>query len=132
MLLIFSALALFWANSPFAESYVEFWHTEAGFSLGNLHLERSLLEWVNEGLMVIFFFVLGLEIKREVTAGELASPRKAALPIAAAVGGMVVPALIYTGFNSSNPIAMQGYPDHTRWAHTAFSEDILHRHGHRG
>ena len=109
MLLIFSALALFWANSPFAESYVEFWHTEAGFSLGNLHLQRSLLEWVNEGLMVIFFFVLGLEIKREVTAGELASPKKAALPIAAAVGGMVVPALIYTAFNSSNPIAMQGW-----------------------
>ena len=109
MLLIFSAVALFWANSPFAESYVEFWHTEAGFSLGNLHLERSLLEWVNEGLMVIFFFVLGLEIKREVTAGELASVKKAALPIAAAVGGMVVPALIYAAFNSSNPIAMQGW-----------------------
>jgi len=109
MLLIFSALALFWANSPFAESYVEFWHTEAGFSLGNLHLERSLLEWVNEGLMVIFFFVLGLEIKREVTAGELASVKKAALPIAAAVGGMVVPALIYAAFNASNPIAMQGW-----------------------
>jgi len=109
MLLIFSALALFWANSPFAESYVQFWHTEAGISLGNLHLERSLLEWVNEGLMVIFFFVLGLEIKREVTAGELASLRKAALPIAAALGGMVVPALIYAAFNSSNPLAMQGW-----------------------
>ena len=109
MLLIFSAAALFWANSPFAESYVEFWHTEAGFSLGNLHLERSLLEWVNEGLMVIFFFVLGLEIKRELTVGELASPRKAALPIAAAVGGMIVPALIYAAFNASNPIAMQGW-----------------------
>ena len=109
MLLIFSAVALIWANSPFAQSYVEFWHTEAGFSLGNLHLERTLLEWVNEGLMVIFFFVLGLEIKREVTAGELASPRKAALPIAAAVGGMIVPALVYTAFNSSNSIAMQGW-----------------------
>ncbi len=109
MLLIFSAVALFWANSPFAESYVEFWHTEAGFSLGNLHLERSLLEWVNEGLMVIFFFVLGLEIKREVTAGELASVKKAALPIAAAVGGMIVPALIYAAFNAPNPIAMQGW-----------------------
>lgn len=109
MLLIFSAAALIWANSPFAESYVEFWHTEAGFSLGNLHLERSLLEWVNEGLMVIFFFVLGLEIKREVTAGELASAKKAALPIAAAVGGMIVPALIYAAFNASNPIAMQGW-----------------------
>ncbi len=109
MLLIFSALALFWANSPFAESYIEFWHTEFGISLGSLHLERSLLEWVNEGLMVIFFFVLGLEIKREVTAGELASPRKAALPMAAAVGGMIVPALIYAAFNFSNPIAMQGW-----------------------
>jgi NhaA family Na+:H+ antiporter len=109
MLLIFSALALFWANSPFAESYIEFWHTELGISLGSLHLERSLLEWVNEGLMVIFFFVLGLEIKREVTAGELASPRKAALPMAAAAGGMILPALIYAAFNFSNPIAMQGW-----------------------
>ena len=109
MLLIFSALALFWANSPFAGSYIEFWHTELGISLGNLHLERSLLEWVNEGLMAIFFFVLGLEIKREVTTGELASPRKAALPIAAAAGGMIMPALIYTAFNFSNPAAMRGW-----------------------
>ena len=109
MLLIFSALALFWANSPFADSYTSFWQTELGISMGNLHLERSLLEWVNEGLMVIFFFVLGLEIKREVTAGELASPRKAALPIAAAAGGMIVPALIYVAFNFSNPIAIQGW-----------------------
>ncbi|MCH7567313.1 MAG: Na+/H+ antiporter NhaA [Nitrospirae bacterium] len=109
MLLIFSALALFWANSPFADSYTNFWQTELGISVGNLHLERSLLEWVNEGLMVIFFFVLGLEIKREVTAGELASPKKAALPIAAAVGGMLVPALFYTAFNFSNPVAMQGW-----------------------
>ncbi|MFQ5921623.1 MAG: Na+/H+ antiporter NhaA, partial [Anaerolineales bacterium] len=109
MLLIFSALALLWANSPLAESYTQFWHTELGISLGNLHLERSLLEWVNEGLMVIFFFVLGMEIKREVTAGELASVRKAALPIAAAVGGMILPALIYSAFNFSNPVAMQGW-----------------------
>ena len=109
MLLIFSALALFWANSQFADSYVAFWQTELGISIGNLHLERSLLEWVNEGLMVIFFFVLGLEIKREVTVGELASPRKAALPIAAAVGGMILPALVYAAFNFSNPEAAQGW-----------------------
>ncbi len=109
MLLIFSALALFWANSPFADSYTDFWQTELGFSTGNLHLERSLLEWVNEGLMVIFFFVLGLEIKREVTAGELASTRKAALPIAAAVGGMILPPLIYSAFNFSNPMAIEGW-----------------------
>ena len=109
MLLIFSAVALIWANSPFAESYFEFWHTELGISLGDLHLGRSLLEWVNEGLMVIFFFVLGLEIKREVTAGELARPKKAALPIAAAIGGMLFPALFYTAFNFNNPVAMQGW-----------------------
>ncbi|MFV1859184.1 MAG: Na+/H+ antiporter NhaA [Anaerolineales bacterium] len=109
MLLIFSALALLWANSPFAESYFQLWQTEFGISLGNLHLERSLLEWVNEGLMVIFFFVLSLEIKRELTAGELASVRKAALPIAAAAGGMILPALIYAAFNFANPIAMQGW-----------------------
>jgi len=109
MLLIFSALALFWANSPFADSYADFWQTELGISTGALHLERTLLEWVNEGLMVIFFFVLGLEIKREVTAGELASTRKAALPIAAAAGGMIVPALIFAAFNFSNPIAIEGW-----------------------
>ncbi|GMR09372.1 MAG: hypothetical protein BMS9Abin28_0190 [Anaerolineae bacterium] len=109
MLLIFSALALLWANSAFAESYFQLWQTEIGISLGNLHLERSLLEWVNEGLMVIFFFVLSLEIKREVTAGELASVRKAALPIAAAAGGMFLPALIYAAFSFSNPIAMRGW-----------------------
>ena len=109
MLLIFSALALVWANSSMAESYHAFWDTELGITLGPLELHRSLLEWVNEGLMVIFFFVLGLEIKRELTAGELASPRRAALPLAAALGGMVVPALVYSALNFSDPVAMQGW-----------------------
>jgi NhaA family Na+:H+ antiporter len=92
-------IALFWANSPWSETYFHFWETGLSIGVGKAVLAENLHEWVNDGLMVIFFFVVGLEIKREVTAGELASPRLAALPIAAAVGGMLMPALIYTVFN---------------------------------
>jgi len=99
LLLLCTAAALVWANSPWGDSYESFWHTEVALHVGSYVLEKSLLHWINDGLMVIFFFVVGLEIKREVLAGELASLRKAALPIAAALGGMLVPALIYTAFN---------------------------------
>lgn len=99
LLLAATALALIWANSPWGQSYFELWETYLKIELGNLVLKESLLHWVNDGLMVIFFFVVGLEIKREVLVGELASPRRAALPLIAAVGGMVVPALIYIAFN---------------------------------
>ena len=99
LLLITSILALIWANSPMAHYYYELLETHLSISLGSFQLSHELLEWVNDGLMVIFFFVVGLEIKRELTVGELASPRRAALPISAAVGGMVVPAAIYMIFN---------------------------------
>ncbi len=99
LLLAAAALALIWANSPWGHSYFALWETYLKIELGTLVLKESLLHWVNDGLMVIFFFVVGLEIKREVLVGELASPRRAALPLIAAVGGMVVPALIYTAFN---------------------------------
>ena len=109
VLLLGTILAMLWANSPWAASYLQFWQTELGFELGTLHLSRSLLEWVNDGLMVIFFFVVALEIKREIQAGELTSPRRAALPIMAALGGILVPALFYTLFNLGNPEAMRGW-----------------------
>lgn len=99
LLLAATLLALVWANSGWAQSYFDLWETYLSILVGNLELSETLVHWVNDGLMVIFFFVVGLEIKREVLVGELATPRRAALPLIAAVGGMAVPALIYTAFN---------------------------------
>lgn len=99
LLILFTIVALVWANSPFAESYHNFWHTNISINIGQIELEHSLHHWINDGLMVIFFFVVGLEIKRELLAGELSSIKKASLPIAAALGGMIFPAFIYTIFN---------------------------------
>lgn len=93
-------LALFLANSPWHSEYHQFFEQKFGFHFnGNIYLEYSIHHWINDGLMAIFFFVVGLELKREIVAGELASPRKAILPMAAAVGGMLVPALIYFALN---------------------------------
>src|SRR5918994_1759229 len=95
LLLLAAAAALIWANSPWSESYYEFWHLHVSFEIGSFQVDGSLQHWVNDALMVIFFFVVGLEIKYELASGDLHDPRTAALPIAAAVGGMAVPALIY-------------------------------------
>ncbi|MBW3551858.1 MAG: Na+/H+ antiporter NhaA [Gemmatimonadetes bacterium] len=103
VLLICAALALLWANSPWGESYFHLWETHVVVGGGPIQLDYSLHHWINDGLMAVFFFMVGLEIKREVLVGELASPKKAALPIAAAIGGMVVPALIYVAFNAGTP-----------------------------
>lgn len=83
------------ANSYFGNDYVEFWHTKIGIELGALSLRFTLEHWINDGLMAIFFLLIGLEIERELKAGELSDLRSASLPVMAAVGGMVVPALIY-------------------------------------
>jgi len=99
LLIIATVIALVWANSPFSESYHHLWHTYVKVDVGGVGLNYSLHHWINDGLMVIFFFVVGLEIKRELLVGELSSVKKAALPIAAALGGMIFPALIYTVFN---------------------------------
>ena len=99
LLIIATVIALAWANSPFADSYHHLWHTYIKIDVGGIGLNYSLHHWINDGLMVIFFFVVGLEIKREMLVGELSSAKKAALPIAAALGGMIFPALIYTMFN---------------------------------
>ena len=87
--------ALVWANSPWSESYDRLWHSRAAITIAGRTLDLDLREWLNDGLMAIFFLVVGLEIKRELTHGHLASRRAAMLPIAAAVGGMMAPALIY-------------------------------------
>ncbi len=92
-------IALVWANSPWADSYTELWHTQISIEVGSHGIELDLQEWINEGLMAIFFFVVGLEIKRELVDGELRNRRQAAMPAIAAIGGMVVPALIYLAIN---------------------------------
>jgi NhaA family Na+:H+ antiporter len=95
LLMAAAAVALLWANSPIASSYEQFWATKIALDIGGMALSESLLHWVNDGLMAIFFLVVGLEIKREVLVGELTSIRRAILPIGAAVGGAIVPALIF-------------------------------------
>ncbi|MFN2148208.1 MAG: Na+/H+ antiporter NhaA [Anaerolineales bacterium] len=100
ILLFLAALAaLIWANSGGAETYFQLLSTKLAITFGGQGLTKDLIKWINDGLMALFFFIVGLEIKREITVGELASPRRAALPLMAAVGGMAGPALIYTAFN---------------------------------
>ena len=89
-----------WANSPWSAAYETLWHTEVTVNVGRYSLEGDLHHWVNDGLMTIFFFVVGLEIKRELVQGELRDPRTAAMPAIAAVGGMVVPALLFVLLNA--------------------------------
>jgi NhaA family Na+:H+ antiporter len=101
LLLAAAVGALLWANSPWQASYDAVWHTQLTLGVGDWSLVEDLQHWVNDGLMALFFLVVGLEIKREVTTGELREPRVAALPAIAALGGMVVPALLYLAINSS-------------------------------
>jgi Na+:H+ antiporter, NhaA family len=101
LLIICTIIALVWANSPWFESYHHLWHTYITIDIGKLlNLNYSIHHWINDGLMAIFFFTVGLEIKRELLVGELSSLQKASLPIAGAIGGMVAPALLYTIFNA--------------------------------
>jgi NhaA family Na+:H+ antiporter len=100
VLMAAALLALAWANSPWSRAYFDLWQVKATAGIGSLVIEKPLLLWINDGLMAVFFFLVGLEIKREILIGELSSVRKAALPIVAAIGGMVVPALLYTAVNA--------------------------------
>ena len=100
MLLLAAVVALVWANSPWSDSYESVWHTTVRLDLDAVVFSDSLRHWVNDGLMAMFFFLVGLEIKRELVHGELSSPRRAALPAIAALGGMLVPAAIYLAFNA--------------------------------
>jgi NhaA family Na+:H+ antiporter len=105
LLLAAALIAFIWSNSPVSGAYHHLLHSELSVTLGPYHVSRSLLHWINEGLMAIFFFTVGLEIKREMLVGELASLRKAALPAAAALGGMLFPAVIYLTFTLGTPEA---------------------------
>jgi len=95
LLILATVIALVWVNSPAAAAYDDLWHTELELRVAGFDLTRDLHFWVNDALMAIFFLVIGLEIKREVLVGELDTPRRAVLPVAAAVGGAAVPALIF-------------------------------------
>lgn len=103
VLLACTVLALVLANSPWAESFAAVWKTRVGLAVGGFELYKPLILWINDGLMAVFFFVVGLEIKREIVFGELGDPRKAALPVAAAIGGMIVPALVYLAVQGGGP-----------------------------
>jgi len=103
LLLAMAVVALAWANSPWASSYQNLLHTPISLALGEHVFSHSLHFWINEILMVVFFFVVGLEVRREMYEGALSEPRRAALPVAAALGGMLVPAAIYLSFNSDSP-----------------------------
>ena len=108
VLLACTLLALVLANSVWAEPFAELWQTRVGFSFGSFQLFKPLILWINDGLMCIFFFVIGLEIKREIVFGELQDRRKAALPAAAALGGMIFPAGLYL-------LLMSGQPGERGW-----------------
>ena len=109
LLLAAAAIALVWANSPWAESYDALWHAHLVLDVGPLHLDETLQHWVNDALMVIFFFVVGLEIKYELVNGDLRDPKTAALPIIAAVGGMAVPAGLYLALNPPGSAGSAGW-----------------------
>ena len=100
LLIAATVVALVWANSPWGDTYSDLWQTKLTVGLEGFSLTKDLTHWINDGLMAVFFLVVGLEIKREILVGELSSPRRAALPIAAALGGAVVPAVIYVAINA--------------------------------
>ena len=103
VLMAAAALALGWANSPWRAAYTALWQTPLAVQMGRFAIEADLRHWVSDGLMTLFFLVIGLEIKRELVAGELRTWRGAALPVVAAAGGMAVPALIYAAANAGGP-----------------------------
>lgn len=129
ILFVATIAALILANSPLSESFLGFWNNYITVSVPGLELSKPIIKWINDGLMVIFFFVIGLEIKREVLTGELNHLKKASLPLFAAVGGMIAPALLFTTLNL-------GQPGSEGWgipmaADIAFSLGILNLLGNR-
>ncbi len=108
LLIVCAGLALFLANSPWGESYLQFLHEDFSLTLSGKSFSMSLLHWINDALMTLFFLLMGMELKRELLVGELASFRRALLPIIAACGGMIVPALLYFSLNP-NGIAAAGW-----------------------
>src|SRR5206468_7312149 len=103
VLMVAAAVALAWANSPWRAAYAALWDTRLAVQLGRFTLGTDLRHWVDEGLMTLFFLVVGLEIKRELVVGELRSWRSAALPVVAAGAGMALPAALYAAVNAGGP-----------------------------
>ena len=104
LLFLSTILAIVAANSPWAQQYYDLWHLPLGFTIGDLTTSMTLTYWIDDGLMALFFLMVGLEIKRELLVGELSSFKKASFPVVAAIGGMVIPALLYVLLNPDNPI----------------------------
>ncbi|MGH8828498.1 MAG: Na+/H+ antiporter NhaA, partial [Jiangellaceae bacterium] len=105
ILLAATAVALVWANSPWSDQYEALWSTQASVRIGDAGLSMDLGHWVNDGLMVLFFFIIGLEVRREFSIGELTQRRRIVVPVVAALGGMVIPALLYLAVNPSGETA---------------------------
>ncbi len=105
VLILTAALALAWANSPWSQSYFDLWHAPIGLKIGAFSFEKDLHFVINDVLMTVFFFVVGLEIRREMHRGELSELRRATLPLAAAVGGMLLPACLFLAFNQGHASA---------------------------
>ncbi|MEX2524400.1 MAG: Na+/H+ antiporter NhaA [Gammaproteobacteria bacterium] len=103
VLLLFTIIAIGLSNTPLARVFLDIWETSAGLRIGSFEFVRSLRDWINDGLMTFFFFLVALELKRELILGELNEPRIAALPIAAALGGMLVPAVLYLTLQAGQP-----------------------------
>lgn len=103
LLFVATLAAVMVANSALSESYFALWHMALGVTIGGHTISMDLMHWINDGLMALFFLMVGLEIKRELIIGELSSVKKAAFPIVAAIGGMIIPALVYIVFNTDNP-----------------------------
>ncbi|MCI4647776.1 Na+/H+ antiporter NhaA [Phaeodactylibacter sp.] len=108
--LLFAAtiVAVVWANSPFGDSYQAIWGYEVGVSMTNFELVKPVILWINDGLMALFFFLIGLEIKRELSVGELNAPKKAIFPLFAAIGGIAFPALVFV-LSNNDPEALAGW-----------------------
>ena len=109
ILMFAAALALVFANTPLQTYYALFLDTLVEIRIGTFEIAKPLLLWINDGLMAIFFFLIGLELKREILEGELSDKRNIILPGIGAIGGMAAPALIYIYFNASDSIALQGW-----------------------
>ena len=109
ILLICILIGLVWINLPFGDTYTNFWNIEIGFKIGNLDFHQSILHWINDGLMATFFFLIGLELKREIIVGGLSDLKEASLSIFASLGGMIFPALIYLIFNPPKSTGAAGW-----------------------
>ncbi len=108
LLIIGTALSLLLSNLDFGDSFISFWGTKIGIHSSQLHLEHSLVDWINDGFMTLFFLLVGIEIKRELVTGELNNPKKAMLPILGALGGMLIPALLFFLLNFNSPRTIMG------------------------